>query len=337
MGSARLVNVVEDRLYAVLADPGAVLDVAGALEVGEGRLHPVFEAGDLLFELGQLGGIEDHVILVVFCQISHSLRQSASASDDRGSLSISLPAFLMLAKLEHDVGQLGDEELFYREPDRVARPWQTRYELGAYGSGDRATHDRCGPDLLVGEHPEDLTETVELLFDHAVDNLIGRVAARDPCPTRRYNSVNFCIRKQVYEARPDAIHLVPDDLAGHDLLPRFAQDLFCGVASRVGLAGPRVADGEHGDPDMLRGRLPVPVDTLAQNSPPCRNGLVVRSFPISVGGPCPGKTLVSSGSVSNLSSMLRIRTSMLPPGRSTLPTLPAKRASPDRTRPSFST
>src|SRR5918998_1447345 len=66
MGSARLVDVVEDRLYAVFPDPGAVLDVAGALEIGEGRLHPVFEAGDLLFELGQLGRIEDHVFLVIF-------------------------------------------------------------------------------------------------------------------------------------------------------------------------------------------------------------------------------------------------------------------------------
>src|SRR5215212_11973869 len=65
MGSARLVDVVEDRLYAVLADPGAVLDIAGALEVGERRLHPFFEARDLLFELGQLGGIKDHILLVV--------------------------------------------------------------------------------------------------------------------------------------------------------------------------------------------------------------------------------------------------------------------------------
>jgi hypothetical protein len=34
MGSARLVDVVEDRLYAFFTDPGAVLDVTGALEVG---------------------------------------------------------------------------------------------------------------------------------------------------------------------------------------------------------------------------------------------------------------------------------------------------------------
>ena len=32
--SVRLVDVVEDRLKAVLPDPGAVLDVAGALQVG---------------------------------------------------------------------------------------------------------------------------------------------------------------------------------------------------------------------------------------------------------------------------------------------------------------
>src|SRR5215210_975112 len=63
--SARLVDVVEDRFYAILSDPRAVLDVAGALEVGEGRLHAVFEAGDLLFEVGQLARIEDHVLLVV--------------------------------------------------------------------------------------------------------------------------------------------------------------------------------------------------------------------------------------------------------------------------------
>src|SRR5215211_5068232 len=149
------------------------------------------------------------------CARAHLLRMI-------GVLFPSLPAFLMLAKLEHDVGQLGDEELFYREPDRVARPWQARHELGAYGSSDRAAHDRCGPDLLVREHPEDLAETVELLLDHAVDDLVGRVAPGDPGPTRRNNSVHFWIRKQVYEARPDAIHLVPDDLAGHYLLPCIA-------------------------------------------------------------------------------------------------------------------
>src|SRR5215212_6227580 len=33
-GSAWLVDVVEDRLYAILPDPGAILDVAGALQVG---------------------------------------------------------------------------------------------------------------------------------------------------------------------------------------------------------------------------------------------------------------------------------------------------------------
>src|SRR5688500_7261959 len=49
--SAGLVDVVEDRLYALFSDAWAVLDVAGALEVGEGRLHPVFEAWDLLFEV----------------------------------------------------------------------------------------------------------------------------------------------------------------------------------------------------------------------------------------------------------------------------------------------
>src|SRR5215210_3193388 len=112
------------------------------------------------------------------CQISHSLRQSASASDERGSLSISLLAFLMLAKLEHDVRQLGDEELLHGEPHRVPGTRQARYELGAHGPGDRPAHDRGGPDLFVGEHPEDLTETVELLLDHAVDDLVGGVASR---------------------------------------------------------------------------------------------------------------------------------------------------------------
>src|ERR687893_3327338 len=103
----------------------------------------------------------------------------------------------MLAKLEHDVGQLRDEELLHCEPNRVTRSWQARHELGAHGSSDRAAHDRGGPDLLVREHPEDLTETVELLLDHAVDDLVGGVAARDPGPTRRNDSVHLWIRKQV--------------------------------------------------------------------------------------------------------------------------------------------
>src|SRR5215213_10954253 len=63
--SAGLVDVVEDRLYPILAHAGAVLDVAGALQVGKSRLHPVFEAGDLVFEVCKLRPVEDHVLLVV--------------------------------------------------------------------------------------------------------------------------------------------------------------------------------------------------------------------------------------------------------------------------------
>src|SRR5215212_3255878 len=63
--SARLVDVVEDRLYAVLPDAGAVLDVAGPLQVGEGRLHPVFEARNLVLQVGDLRRVEDHVFFVV--------------------------------------------------------------------------------------------------------------------------------------------------------------------------------------------------------------------------------------------------------------------------------
>src|ERR671911_470845 len=63
--STGLVHVVEDRLYALIADAGAVLNVAGALQVGQGRFHPVFEAGDLVFEIGQFVRVEDHVLLVV--------------------------------------------------------------------------------------------------------------------------------------------------------------------------------------------------------------------------------------------------------------------------------
>src|SRR5829696_637670 len=63
--STGLVHVVEDRLYAVIANARTVLNVAGALQVGQGRLHPVFEAGDLVFEIGQFVRVEDHVLLVV--------------------------------------------------------------------------------------------------------------------------------------------------------------------------------------------------------------------------------------------------------------------------------
>src|SRR5215213_4879586 len=205
-----------------------------------------------------------------------------------GVLSPSLLAFLVLAKLEHDVRQLGDEELLHGEPHGVPGTRQARHELGAHGPGDRPTHDRGGPDLLVGEHPENLTETVELLLDHTLDDLVGGVASRDAGTARRDHGVHLGVGEEVDEVRPDTRDFVSDDPAGHDLLPGLTQYLFCGISSGVGLAGPRVTDGEYGDPDGLGGRFPVPLDALAQNIPPCKNGLVARSLPISVCGPCPG-------------------------------------------------
>jgi len=61
----RFVHIVEDGFEAVFADAGAVLDVAGALEVGKGRLHAASQLRDLFFDAFEDGGVEDHILLVV--------------------------------------------------------------------------------------------------------------------------------------------------------------------------------------------------------------------------------------------------------------------------------
>src|SRR4028119_2472783 len=112
------------------------------------------------------------------CQISHSLRQSASASGESGSRSMSLPLLLMLAQLKDDVGYLWGEQLFHAEPDGVARTRQARDELGADGPGHGAAQHGGGPDLLVREHPEELAEPVELFLDHAGNPPVGATGGR---------------------------------------------------------------------------------------------------------------------------------------------------------------
>src|SRR5215208_4041098 len=59
-----LVNVVEDGLYAILANAGAVLDVVGALEVGESSFHATLEGGNVGLYLFELVGVEDDVLFV---------------------------------------------------------------------------------------------------------------------------------------------------------------------------------------------------------------------------------------------------------------------------------
>ena len=56
--------------------------------------------------------------------------------------------------------------------------------------------------------------------------------------------------------------------------------------------------------------------------------MVLRSSPMVVAGPWPGRTLVSSGSVSRRVWMESMIWSQLPPGRSVRPMLPAKSVSP---------
>src|SRR4029077_16710213 len=58
-----------------------------------------------------------------------------------------------------------------------------------------------------------------------------------------------------------------------------------------------------------------------------RNGFVRRSWPIVVGGPWPASTVTSSPSGNSFSLIPLISRSILPPGKSPRPMLPAKRTS----------
>src|SRR5918998_3128377 len=250
--------------------------------------------------------------------------------------------FFVLHQLEDDVWHLRHEELLHREANRVRRARQTGKELRAGGDRDRArqgtTQHGGGSYLLIGEHAEDLAEPVKLFVDQATRDLVGAVPAGDASPAGCDDGVHAVVGEKLREDFFYPLRVVPDDLAPRHLVPGPLHRLHDGVPAGVGLVSAGVAYREDGDPDTIRRRLPVLSRALAHGSPPpLRNGLVTRSRPIVVSGPCPERTRVSSGKVKSLSEMLLMRTSMLPPGRSTLPTLPAKSASPEKTRPSSST
>src|SRR5919202_6150441 len=95
----------------------------------------------------------------------------------------------MLAELEDDVGYLRHEELLDGEAHGVARPREAGHELRANCAGDAAAQDGRGPDLLVGEHAEDLAEPVELLLEHAINDLVGRIGSRDARPAGGYDGI----------------------------------------------------------------------------------------------------------------------------------------------------
>src|ERR1035437_1607838 len=65
-----------------------------------------------------------------------------------------------------------------------------------------------------------------------------------------------------------------------------------------------------------------------------RNGFVSRSSPMVVSGPCPGTTMVSSGSASTGPCNDRMIFSYEPPGKSVRPIEPANNVSPARDRKS---
>src|SRR5829696_5686947 len=332
----RLVDVVEDRLYALLADAGAVLNVPGALQVGEGGLGAALDAGDLRLQPPEPRLIQNDVLLAVVLPL---LPQPAPQGVQlrRKGLALHLAHPPVLPQLEDDVRHLRREELLHRQPHRVPGARQAGQKLLARGARRRAAQHRGGPDLLVGEHPEELAEPVEPLVYEPAHHLVGRIARGDAGAARGDDRVHVRVRKEPLEDLPYLRGVVAHDFAVRDFVPGPFKSLDDDVAAGVGLGGAGVAYGEDGDPDLLGRRVAVPLDALAQNAPPRKNGLVTRSRPIVVSGPCPERTRVSSGKVKSLSEMLLMRTSMLPPGRSTLPTLPAKSASPEKTRPSSST
>ena len=62
------------------------------------------------------------------------------------------------------------------------------------------------------------------------------------------------------------------------------------------------------------------------------NGFDFFSSPIVVGPPCPGRTIISSGSLSSLSKMLFIITLKFPSGSCVFPTDPSNKVSPTITQ-----
>ena len=77
----------------------------------------------------------------------------------------------------------------------------------------------AAPDLLPGEHAEELAEAVDPLLEHPGDGVVGRVARGDACSAIREHRLDVVALRSIGQDLADLLRFVRNDPVVDDLVP----------------------------------------------------------------------------------------------------------------------
>src|SRR5206468_11927245 len=135
-------------------------------------------------------------------------------------------------------------ELLEREAAGVGRAGHRDDDAARVHAELSARHHGSGPDLLEGEHPEQLAESGQALVEHRLDRFVGRVARRDARAAGHEYGAHLVVRACLADYALDVLRLVADDRRSDDLMPGVHQELADELAARIRLGSLRIGHGQ---------------------------------------------------------------------------------------------
>src|SRR5262245_16732450 len=150
---------------------------------------------------------------------------------------------LFLRLLDH-VCQLGDHELFHREPDGGFRSRQRDDDPSARQPGACAAHHRGRADLFETQHPEQFPETVQPLLQHRRHCFVRAVARRDAGPAGGDDRLHIRIRQLPDDRVSYQLRIVFDDRAAFYAVTGTGEEIGDRATARVGGFRSRIAHRE---------------------------------------------------------------------------------------------
>lgn len=156
----------------------------------------------------------------------------------------------------HQVGEmtdLGEDELFHREPASSGRAGQRCDELSLTNAGDCSAHECRRTDFRVGEHPEQFAEAGKFLIEQSLHDLGGTVARRDAGASGDDHRVEA--REVLHDSERDALAIIGHDFVERHAMTRILEHLGDQLSAGIIFWRARVAGGQ--DPHFqIRARVP---------------------------------------------------------------------------------
>jgi len=155
-------------------------------------------------------------------------------------------------RLFDEVPELRDQQALEREPHSRFGSRQRDDDVSRRNAGARAAHHRGWADLLKAQHAKELAKSIETLLQEARHHLVRAVACRDSRSARRDDRLHGRARELSFQNPSHQVRIVFDDGASGDLVAGGLEHAGDRTAARVGLLGPRVADGDDKTAHGLR-------------------------------------------------------------------------------------